>query len=156
MALYTYWQSKRGTRAMPSRADIDPGEFRALLPHVMLVDVVDGGADFRYRLVGTELERHFGRSVTGHLLNELGNGTYLDYIRSLYLSVMIEGVPVYSANSYDDGRAGFALIASFKRAYRLMLPLSRDDSSVDMVLCGQVFEPIRKPEEPAILLVDRG
>jgi len=154
--LYTYWLSKRGDRAMPSRADIDPGEFRALLPHVLLVDVIDGGTNFRYRLVGTELEREFDRAVTGRVLGELVSGTYLDYMRSLYLSVVVEGVPVYSANSYDDGRTGFPLIADFKRTYRLMLPLSRDGETVDMVLCGQVFGPIRDRAQPDVLLVDRG
>ena len=155
MTLYTYWLSKRGTRAMPSRADIDPGELRALLPHVLLVDVIEDGKDFRYRLVGTELERHFDRAVTGRLLSELVSGAYLDYMRSLYLSAVIEGVPVYSANSFDDGRSGFALIADFKRTYRLMLPLSRDGETVDMVLCGQLFESIRDRDEPDVLLVDR-
>jgi len=156
MALYTYWLSKRGERAMPSRADIDPGEFRALLPHVLLVDVIEKGADVRYRLVGTELERELGRAVTGRLLGELVSGAYLDYMRSLYRRVITERVPVYSANSFDDGRTGFALIADFKRTYRLMLPLSRDGETVDMVLCGQLFEAIRDRDEPEVLLVDRG
>jgi len=156
LTLYAYWLSKRGGRAMPSRADIDPGDFRALLPHILLVDVIDGGTDFRYRLVGTELERHLGRPVTGRLLSELVSGRYLDYMRSLYLTAIIEGVPVYSANSFDDGRTGFALIANFKRTYRLMLPLSRDGTTVDMVLCGQLFEPIRDRDAPDVLLVDRG
>ena len=155
MTLYSYWLSKRGDRAMPARADIQPGEIRALLPDVLLVDVIEGGKDFRYRLVGTELERHFGRGVTGRLLSELISDPYLDYMRSLYLSVVIERVPVYSAHSFDDDRTGFALIAAFKRTYRLMLPLSRDGETIDMVLCGQTFEPIRSQDETDVLLVDR-
>lgn len=155
-ALYSYWLAKRGDRSMPSRADIDPGEFRALLPHILLIDVIDAGDDFRYRLVGTEIERHIGRAVTGRLLSELQSGDYLDYMRSLFLRVTIEGAPVYSENSFDDGRSGFAIIPDFKRTYRLMLPLSRDGTTVDIVLCAQLFEPKRDQDEADVLLVDRG
>lgn len=155
LALHAYWSAKRGQRAMPGRTDIEPGEMRALLPHILLIDVLRGGADFRYRLVGTEIERHFGRPLTGRLVSETLDGDYLGYIRSLHHRVIAEAVPVYSENNFNDGRSGFALIADFKRAYRLMLPLSRDGTKVDMLLCGQVFGPIRNWDEPEILLVDR-
>jgi hypothetical protein len=155
LTLYAYWSAKRGQRAMPSRADIDPGDLRAVLPHVLLIDVLRGGADFRYRLVGTEIERHIGRPITGRLVSETLCGEYLGYIRSLHHRVIAEAVPVYSENNFNDGRSGFALIADFKRAYRLMLPLSRDGTKVDMLLCGQLFEPIRNWDEPEILLVDQ-
>src|SRR5690349_8298694 len=54
--LFCYWQAKRGGRAMPARADIDPAEIKALLPYMILVDVIydtEAGLDFVYRLVGT-------------------------------------------------------------------------------------------------------
>jgi hypothetical protein len=155
LTLYTYWSAKRGQRVMPSRVDIDPGDVRALLPHLLLIDVIGGGADFRYRLVGTEIERHIGRPITGRRFSETLNGEYLDYIRSLCQRVIAEAVPIYSENNFNDGRSGFALIADFKRAYRLMLPLSRDGTTVDMLLCGQAFEPIRNGEAAEVLLVDK-
>jgi len=155
LTLYAYWSAKRGERAMPSRADLDPGDLKTLLPHILLIDVLEDGADFRYRLVGTEIERHIGRPLTGRLISEILSGEYLDYIRSLHRRAIAEAVPVYSENNFNDGRSGFALIADFKRAYRLMLPLSRDGTRVDMLLCGQLFEPIRHRDEPEILLVDR-
>ena len=155
LTLYIYWSAKRGQRAMASRADIDPGDVRALLPHILLIDVLEGGADFRYRLVGTEIERHIGRSLTGRLFSETLDGEYLDYIRSLHQRAIAEAAPVYSENNFNDRRSGFALIADFKRAYRLMLPLSRDGTTVDMLLCGQLFKPIRNRDEPEILVVDK-
>ena len=155
LALYIYWSGKRGQRAMPCRADIDPGDVRALLPHILLIDVLEGGADFRYRLVGTEIERHIGRPITGRLFSETLNGEYLDYICSLHQRAIVEVAPVYSENDFNDRRSGFGLVADFKRAYRLMLPLSRDGTTVDMLLCGQLFKPIRNRDEPEILLVDK-
>jgi hypothetical protein len=155
LTLHAYWSAKRGQRAMPSRADLDPGDLKALLPHILLIDVVEGGADFRYRLVGTEIERHIGRTLTGRLISEVLSGEYLDYIRSLHRRAIAEAAPVYSENNFNDGRSGFALIADFKRAYRLMLPLSRDGTVIDMLLCGQLFLPTRDRDVPEILLVDR-
>src|SRR5579859_8055397 len=108
MALLGYWSAKRGARRMPSRADIDPADLRVLLPHIMLLDVIDGGSDMRYRLVGTEIERHLGRPVTGRLLGDLVSGDYLDYVLSLYQRVIAETVPVYSENGFSDrSRSGF-------------------------------------------------
>ena len=39
LALYQYWNSKRGNRLMPSRADIDPLDFPTYLPGIVMVDV---------------------------------------------------------------------------------------------------------------------
>ena len=155
VALYSYWSSKRGPRAMPGRPDIDPAELLPLLPHILLMDVVEAGRDFRYRLVGTEVERHIGRPVTGRLISEVLNGDYLAYIHSLHRRAMTEATPVYSENNFDAARSGFAPVADYKRAYRLMLPLARDGTSVDIMLCGQVFGPIPDRAPPEVLLVDK-
>jgi hypothetical protein len=48
--LFKYWQSKRGNRLMPSRADIDPTELRSLVYNVMLYDVVEPGAALSHPL----------------------------------------------------------------------------------------------------------
>ena len=154
-ALYSYWAGKRGPRAMPGRPDIDPAELLPLLPHILLIDVIDGGRDFRYRLVGTEIERHIGRPVTGRLISEVLSGDYFAYIRSLHQRATTEAAAVYSENNFNVERSGFALVADYKRAYRLMLPLARDGSSVDIILCGQVFGPIRDGAPPELLLIDK-
>lgn len=46
------WHRRRGDRKMPRRADIDPTEITTVLPHLRLIDVLEGGARYRYRLVG--------------------------------------------------------------------------------------------------------
>lgn len=65
-----YWNEKRGARAMPRRADIDPFELRRHLPYFSLVDVIDGGRDFRFRLLGTGITGHFNRDSTGKMVRE--------------------------------------------------------------------------------------
>jgi hypothetical protein len=69
--LVAYWHAKRGTRWAPMRRDIDPLELRAHLPHLYMVDVLKGGADYRYRLIGTAIAEGLGRDSTGQLISEL-------------------------------------------------------------------------------------
>jgi hypothetical protein len=131
--LYAYWRAKRGARFAPSRADIDPIEIPRLLPHLMLIDVVDGGARFRYRLAGTEVESRFGCSMVGRYIDEMMRGRYSDYLHDLYRELIASRRPLYSESAYgseDDAPS---------QARRLMLPLSSDGSVIDMVLAGQVF-----------------
>jgi len=65
-----YWQSVRGSRAMPSRKDISPQSMRTLVKHVALVEIRrgDGGnTDYFIRIAGGKIEDVFG-SITGHRL----------------------------------------------------------------------------------------
>src|SRR5580658_1065080 len=41
-ALYAYWNTLRGGRPLPRRADIDPTEIPKLLPQILMYDVVAG------------------------------------------------------------------------------------------------------------------
>lgn len=54
-----------------SSTDIRPEEFRRLLPHIGIVEVLDGGADFRFRLFGEELFRVTGFDRTGEKFSEM-------------------------------------------------------------------------------------
>lgn len=131
--LYAYWTAKRGARFAPSRADIDPVEIPRLLPHLMLIDVIDGGARFRYRLAGTEIESRFGCPMMGRHIDELMRGRYAEYMLSLYRELLATKRPIYSESGYGRDES------SPLYTRRLMLPLSSDGQSVDMVLAGQIF-----------------
>ena len=66
------WTEARGERALPRRADINPVKLGGALQNVFLLDVVPGKpVDFRYRLIGEQLIRGYGRNLTGesHLSN---------------------------------------------------------------------------------------
>src|SRR5258706_15842064 len=70
VVIHSYWQSKRNGRRMPSRADIVPAELTLPLPLILLADVLDGGRDFRYRLLGTRLTPYFPKRATGKTFTE--------------------------------------------------------------------------------------
>ena len=132
-ALFGYWAEKRGERAMPARADLDPLEIPTLLPIIGLVDVLDGGARFRYRLIGTEIVDVGGHDPTGRFLDEaLPDSGYADYLIGMFREVTRERRPLYGESDFHgQGRIE-------RRVRRLLMPLSRDGRSVDMIFGGQV------------------
>ena len=68
--LRDYWHKRRGAASMPQRKDISPSHMKPHLKHILLVDVVARGEDFRYRLVGSELQRYFHGNPSGRLMSE--------------------------------------------------------------------------------------
>ena len=147
--LYAYWTAKRGARFAPPRTEVDPVEIPRLLPHLMLIDVVDGGARFRYRLAGTEIESRFGCSMVGRYIDELMRGRYNGYIHGLYRELLTTRRALYSESAYDPD------VASPLYARRLMLPLSSDGQDVDMVLAGQIFSYRAAARETVLAVQDR-
>ncbi|HEX2112842.1 MAG TPA: PAS domain-containing protein [Alphaproteobacteria bacterium] len=132
-AVLRYWTEKRGDQPMPSRRQIDPLELGpAVLPHLMLVDV-EPGPRFRYRLFGTAVSEAFGTDPTGQYIDAVMVGKYKDFLLGLYQDLITMKKPVYSTSIYGAQRDAKMW------TQRLMLPLSSDGESVDMVLACQVF-----------------
>ena len=123
---------------MPRRADIDPTAMSPrLLPNVMLTDVVDGGARFRFRLVGTEAVTGIGSDLTGRHVDEVNQSApYRDYITQLYRRVVAEHVPLFSMSHYFKSGD---LTGGYHATQRLMCPLSSDGGTVDIVFTCQIF-----------------
>lgn len=129
-----YWAHKRGTEAMPAKRDIDPVDLpRALLPHLQLIDVVDGGVRFRYRLIGTALVQAYGKDYTGTYADQLVSGERLDFIHQAYRTVVSLKTPVFSHNRYLTVR-GPDLIAD-----RVYMPLTDNESEVRYIFGALSF-----------------
>jgi len=124
-----YWLRKRGPRILPCKGDIDPTEIPpAVLPHLQILDVVDDGARFRYRLIGTALVQAYGRDYTGTYADELVSSERARFIQSVYRAVCERKTPVFSHNRYHTAR-GRDLIAN-----RIYMPLTGDGVAVHYIL----------------------
>jgi hypothetical protein len=128
-----YWRGKKGDRALPSRADIDPLEFRRELPRVMMVEVSYDPLDFRYRVAGTGLFAMHGTELTGKAPRELDPPEYGALIHRHYAEAVARRVPIlhlieltvnYLATSYA----------------RIILPLSSDGRAVDRLMTCEAHE----------------
>jgi hypothetical protein len=135
-AFYRYWNARRGTRAMPARADLDPVDMKPWLPGVALVEVArvpaaHGPYTLRYRLVGTRPTELRGREVTGLTVEEGYFGASLAAALENYRLVIEEKKPLYDWD-HTPAESGFA-----REGETLLLPLSGDGATVDMVLVYQ-------------------
>ena len=127
-----YWREKRGSRSMPRRRDIDPVEVPTLLPHLQLIEIVAGGR-FRYRLIGTALVEAFGRDYTGQYPDVLFDGQR-GKITEVYSAVRDAKQPLFLRSRYLTTKE-IDLVAN-----RLYVPLSEDDSHVNMILGILTFD----------------
>jgi hypothetical protein len=128
IALYQYWNSRRGVRSMPSRVDIDPLEMRQWLPRLMLVDVSPDAKHFTYRLVGTEIVDLLGVNPTGRPVETAWPEEGVQQLLEDYREVAENRTPVFCqqvSEWLDDQRP---------TAWAVRLPLSSDGIEVDMVL----------------------
>jgi hypothetical protein len=132
--LEAYWRAKKGDRRAPARADLDPIEIPALMPHLLLLDVEPASRRLRFRLMGTAVTNGLGRDLTGRYLDELPLNKTQRAMYAEYKRVVESGEPACSTWEYSraDGR--------HVRFERLVLPLSSDGETIDMLLGGIVFD----------------
>lgn len=115
-ALLALWRERRGGRAMPGRADIGPLDLRPWLGRTHLLEVIDGGADFLYRVHGTEIVRRIGVEMTGRRISDWGEPNRT-HAFAIYRAALAAGKPYLEARdeNFENKVAGFL---------RLVLPLS--------------------------------
>ncbi len=135
--LKAYWLHRRGTRPMPARADINPSDMKEHLGWVLLLDVLPGAEDFRFRTVGTRVTEYFLQDATGKTVKEAFAPYGEDTIKAVlatHRKVAREGVVLRV-----HGGAGL-----FGRAFldfdAIYLPLSEDGATVNMILSGFTFD----------------
>ena len=149
-ALYLYWQDMRGDHRAPPYRSFDPVAIPQVLANILVTDVVtaeDGARRYRYRLCGTEVEENFGCPMGGKFIDELMSGEYLDYISGLYDRVVEGKTPVFSQSSYGDFDRGL-------HTKRLMLPMTSDGETIDIVLSIQTFFRSSLLSEPILIQQD--
>jgi len=126
--LYGYWASLRKGARLPSRSDIQPEDFKRLLPTVSLIDVLHDPLDFRQRLAGTGLYSVYGREITGHKLTDVYNSTAADYWRGELTKVVESRKPIVGVHNLAWRGASHLSILW------LRLPLASNGRDVDMIL----------------------
>lgn len=114
-ALYQYWLRKSAGRPMPEKRDLDPTDIPALLPHIILWDVLPEGG-FRCRLAGTHIVEVHGRELKGMTAAEL-HGAANQEIEDEYNLVARTLVPHYVERSM------YWYHRDYKRYKRLLMPL---------------------------------
>jgi hypothetical protein len=126
--LLNYWLDERGD-SFPPVAAVDPVRLGPALGRIMIVEPVDQGADFRYRLYGTNIAAVSGFELTGKLLSthpiapELAGAAM-----AMYRSIMQRPEAVLTVN--------LPRFAAFSRWERIMLPFTGSDGALKRIVVG--------------------
>jgi hypothetical protein len=123
---YAYWLSKRGGKRVPARADIDPVEIHGFLPNIFMMDVIESGARFRYRLVGTAIGNAVG-DFSGRYVDEALPPPQYEVYREKYLRIVRELAVLYEVVRIVWHESPAVLFR------RLMLPLSDDQATANIL-----------------------
>lgn len=130
--LLSYWSALPRVDTLPLASEVDPLGMRSALGYVMLVDVVDGGRDFRYRLFGSAVAAVSGFDMTGRLLSEHAASAHiLEFSLSLYRAAIRRREAVFS----QYAPAGTLLTAHWQR---INLPLIDSAGEIVRFLAGTV------------------
>ena len=129
--LYQYWLNIRGDKLMPSRADFNPADIVAILPHITIVNVERNPLRFKLVLVGSESVKAIGYEVTGKYLSEIP--LLNKYAKERYLWV-IENKKSYLFSSRLKWSE-----KSFLRYHMIGMPLSDNGIDVDKILFGGFY-----------------
>jgi hypothetical protein len=141
--LCQYWLEKKAERLAPPRQDIDLSHLGDLLPHVFLLEVEYRPLRFRFRLVGAEIVERFGGDVTGRYIDEIEFSYRAPSVAAYYAAVVTTREPSCHNVHYTTG-SGRHLVYE-----RVILPLSSDGETVDMLLGGIRFDEAYETTGPS-------
>lgn len=136
--LLGFWNERASGGLLPPEA-IDPLDMRPALGFIMLLDVVDGGRDFRYSLYGSLIAERTGFDWTGLSLSDMIARSFTGiFYAAVYRAVMQRREPVYtkSWSPKHVAAAGWS---------RLILPVGPAGGEVERFLVGNVPGAWRPP-----------
>lgn len=142
--LLEHWNGLRGAAVLPPRKAVDPVALKPALGFIMLLDVVDDGWDYVYRLYGSEIAPHVVRDYTGMRTSELVMSGH-DYITHFYIAcyraARLRRLALYTENTPPPSIA-------VKIWHRLLLPFADTAGEPNHFLVGNVPGPWRSTSTP--------
>jgi len=132
--LVAHWIALADGRAMPEFADFDPVEVPWALSRLFLVQVVDGGADFVYRLAGERINERHGGSVAGKSVTELFRPSAVGGILKRWRRAVRDPAVCYTESQHPTTN-GLPL-----HGRRVVMPLGPADGPVDHLIGMAAFE----------------
>jgi hypothetical protein len=136
--LLEYWQALPRTGDLPAAGAIDPAALVFILGWLMIIEPIEGGADFSYRLYGTNIAEVTGRDLTGCRLSD-SFPEVAAFSSEVYRKAMRDRRPVLTRHTPPR-------LILVQRWERLILPFAGADGGVARFLVGAVVLG-RRPTE---------
>ncbi|MFC3226398.1 PAS domain-containing protein [Marinibaculum pumilum] len=129
--LQAYWTDLPAGRRAPRAAAVNPARMKPALGYVMLLDVLEGGRDFRYRVYGSAIAARSGFEATGRTVSELPVAPMTEYFLASYRACLRRIEPLFTRHAPP-------VMLHVVGWDRLILPLEDDDGSIVRLLVGNV------------------
>lgn len=131
--LFAYWTARKGGRMAPTRGEIAPRDIAMMLPWIHMHEAIEGGAQFRVRLVGSALVKAIGEQ-TGRVI---GDGDE-DLLARRMIFAMRRAIERKQPIRSLTPRVATQKPGLFA-AENLWLPLSENGDAVDKILACTIL-----------------
>lgn len=130
--LIAHWFELSPTNGVPPLTSIDPLFFKVALGYVHLLEPIDGGADFRYRVFGSLISSVSGFDMTGHAMSDFDASDYVvDFSIAASAAVTDRREPLLTRRK-PHGAAQTSIWE------RLTLPFADEDGRIQRLLVGNL------------------
>jgi len=127
---HDYWREISPSGRLPGRQHFDPLDIALIMPRVWMLDVVQPGPRFRYRMAGTMEVDTLGMDPTGRWLDEVHDAYRArPDIASRYVATVVEGRP-----TYRFGQVVFVHDRGHRFVQNITLPFAGDGVAVDLLM----------------------
>jgi len=123
---YALWRGKCSGGRLPARTDFTLEDLRPYIGRIAILDVIDGGRDFRFRLYGTQIAEEYKGEMTGKSVTAF-RANFFAAIVPGYRRAVETRQPHYDAPEIDDALMLY-------KWERLVVPLASDGTTIDMIM----------------------
>lgn len=146
--LLDYWLGLCDAAVLPGRREIDPGRLKPILPHLYMLERVDGGG-LRFRLAGTAVRDLFAEDITNRNLDDVLPQRARRNAKRCYDTVDRLATVWLTRIVYDLGQGD-------RYSYgRLVCPLASDGRRIDAYLGAFETTDIYSPPRSFVEVEDR-
>jgi len=135
--LFDYWVALTPAGGLPHYSKIDPIDLGAALGIIMLLEPIDGGADFSYRVYGSTIAQMFGTDLNRRRVSDHPHRSMVQYFLGNYRACLRRRETLFSRHSPPE-------VVNVSQWDRLILPFFDDDERIARLLVGNVPGPLRR------------
>ena len=134
-----YWLALKGARSYPARNDMKPRDLTPVLRNLVLIRLIEGGADYEYRIVGDAHVISHGYTMQGLKVSDVDRFSpgYSAVLKGLF-DRAVRKRDVFAFRGWmESGDKAKPFIYSES----LFMPMGPDEATIDHVLNFAVYTP---------------
>ncbi len=127
--LYKVWLEAKKDALMPRKKAMAPSQLKELLPFVYIMNILDDGADFSVRFMGSAIVQSLGGDYTNVKMSDFASHPST-WRSDVYRKVMARKAPMVTAVDLGDFERDFT------KTECILLPLANDAGEFTMIICA--------------------